>query len=242
MAEMQTAIAGIDVVDRSRGRAVACRRAGRSSSPTCISRRPRRSPAAACSCRPTTPPRRCSPCRADAAAQPAPHRLARRQLPRFRRLQAGSRSPTARGSPRCSAGASGSGSAATTIRLCRPTSAATIAAELALEELTFRHEPLAGDGEGRGRRASPSRRQGARARGEASAAAPSRPTARAWCCRPSACCRRAQRARRRVRAALRRRACSRAFLIGDGKLFPIAVRARSARTRHGAQAKFSTAF
>ena len=118
------------------------------------------------------------------------------------------RRPTARASPRCSAGATGSGSAATTIRELPPehrrrhrrgASRATVCA--------FRHEPTAAAGAGRGRRASAPRRQGARRQGERALPRLCHRRDAHGAARLRRARRRAQRARPRLPAALRRRAC-----------------------------------
>ena len=155
------------------------------SSPTCTSRRARPSPAAARSCRPTTPPRRWRASRG--WSRGSTRRSSSRSATAFTttRARRACRRATATRSRRCSAAATGSGSPATTIPTARTASTACTATMLAVGPIVFRHEPRAG----RGRARSPAtsiRRPASPAAASRCGAAASPATATAWSCRPSA--------------------------------------------------------
>ena len=123
---------------RSIGRTKGC-----SSSPICIWKRARPSPRAACCCRPTTRRRRWRGSRASSSAMRRGRDRAGRQLPRRRRAGAHGRRRPRDAQGRCSAAATGSGSPAITIPICRADIGGRFADVLALGPLTFRHEPSA---------------------------------------------------------------------------------------------------
>ena len=125
-------------------------------SPTCISKRARRSPGAARCCRPTTRPRRCSRCT----------RSIDRLSPQGSSSASATASTTATARPRLPAAFRADLAALTAGRDWfwvtgnhdpdrRPTCRARPCEELAVGALIFRHEPSRGRADGRDRRPSP---------------------------------------------------------------------------------------